>query len=579
MSHMIPRRAGRVVAGLLVAATWGMSSFGRAQTIGSFDTLPVVPADEALLFTPEGFTSEGHPAQALGDQTGQLQVMVRGPNGPQPTLCRVNLVGADGQYYYPAADRFYPYRLTGAWPEGLGNRQSKAPIRYWGRYFYSPGEFTATVPAGKVRIEVAKGLEFTPVVVERQLVAGHTERVDVQLQRTVDMAALGYYSGDAHLHFRRAHDEDDQLILDLLEAEDVRYGNILCYNDDTTSYVGQMAEQASPQYRGLGLDSARARGDFHIISGQEYRSSHYGHMNLFLRPDMVLSNKQQDPNTWPVFGVLARETRELGGHAVHAHGGYAQEIWADAVLGATDGVELLQFGLYRGIGLEGWYHLLNLGLQFPAVGASDYPACRKLCDCVTYVRASTPPSAADWVRAMATGKSLVTTGPLLVLEVDGHGPGDRLVFDVPRSVRIRVRVQSPAARVTNLALVVGGRTLAEQSVDPQGAHLGWAELAADIPLEHSTWIAARAWSTAPSGAPDAEAHTNPVYCYLQGRAPFEAASARFVEEKILEVRGAVEKRPFANQQAALEYFDAALARLRTLLEESGASAPTQADTP
>ncbi|MDG1893338.1 MAG: hypothetical protein P8J37_00360 [Fuerstiella sp.] len=53
--------------------------------------------------------------------------------------------------------------------------------------------------------------------------------------------------------------------------------------------------------------------------------------------------------------------------------------------GNVDGVELLQFGVYRGIGLTHWYHMLNTGFRVPAMGACDYPACRKLGDCKTYV--------------------------------------------------------------------------------------------------------------------------------------------------------------------------------------------------
>ena len=83
-------------------------------------------------------------------------------------------------------------------------------------------------------------------------------------------------------------------------------------------------------------------------------------------------------------GTSASRSREAGGISFYAHGGYAQEIYADIVQGNVDGVELLQFGVYRGIGLTEWYHMLNAGFRVPANGASDYPACRKLGDCKTY---------------------------------------------------------------------------------------------------------------------------------------------------------------------------------------------------
>ena len=116
-------------------------------------------------------------------------------------------------------------------------------------------------------------------------------------------------------------------------------------------------------------------------------------------------------NDWPAYGLVGRETRKKGGFAIHAHGGYAQEIYADAVQGDVDAVELLQFGIYRGIELADWYAFLNAGFRFPCVGASDFPACRKLGDCVTYVEHDpTAEGPEDWLRRAVDGRSFVTTG-------------------------------------------------------------------------------------------------------------------------------------------------------------------------
>ncbi len=100
-----------------------------------------------------------------------------------------------------------------------------------------------------------------------------------------------------------------------------------------------------------------------------------------------LKGKKVIADNWPLYGSLGRETRRQGGFAIHAHGGYSQAIYADFVQKNVDAVELLQFGVYRGIELADWYHILNIGYRFPCVGASDYPACRKLGDCQTYVYA------------------------------------------------------------------------------------------------------------------------------------------------------------------------------------------------
>ena len=225
---------------------------------------------------------------------------------------------------------------------------------------------------------------------------GATGDIKLSLARTVPMAEKGWHSGDPHLHFDRTGETDERTIFDLLAAEDIRFGMVLAYNE-TNAYPGEMKALNTPQLRGLSKDSIARRGDYQIISGQEYRNVVFGHLLLYLRDSLVAEGKSFDPNLGPVFGRVGEETQQLGGRAFHAHGGYAQEIWADLVQGATHGVELLQFGIYRGIGLEGWYRVLGCGFRFPGLGASDYPACRKLGDCRTYVHIDGEPTFVAWL--------------------------------------------------------------------------------------------------------------------------------------------------------------------------------------
>ena len=103
-------------------------------------------------------------------------------------------------------------------------------------------------------------------------------------------------------------------------------------------------------------------------------------------------------------------------------------IYADAIQNANvDGVELLQFGIYREIGLKDWYRLLNVGFPFSVSVTATIPACRWLADCRTY--ASTCAAEHNQYRAEHESvvlkrrrpeSSFVTTGPLLLLDVDGQ---------------------------------------------------------------------------------------------------------------------------------------------------------------
>ncbi|MBI4601597.1 MAG: CehA/McbA family metallohydrolase [Planctomycetes bacterium] len=565
----------------LAAALCLASARAQAQTPGQFDTVPVNPVDEAYIFTPPGFEREGKPAVASGAAVGRVHVVARDRATGRPTPCRANVVGPDGDYYRPAPGRLTPYDLTGAYPKGLGNRPSKAPIRYLGRSFYTSGDFTVEVPSGEVRIEVWKGFEIAPRTAAAKVAAGAAAEVEVVLDRTVPMSELGWWSGDPHLHFDRRGAEDDETILDLLEAEDIQHGAVLCYNADTARYTGLMEAQATPQLVGLGARTVRSRGPYSILSGQEYRSVHYGHMLLFLREDMALAGSTLDPGTWPVFGVVARETRERGGHAVYAHGGYAQEVIADSILGDAGAVELLQFGIYRGIGLEGWYALLSAGFRFPATGASDYPMCRFLGDARTYVHHGGRPTFAEWIQGAAEGRSFVTTGPLLLLEIEGKLPGAVLERSGPglHSVHVKARVRSEVAPVTSLQVIVNGRTAVETAVPAIESRGRWIEIEGTLGIARSSWIAARASSRAPGGSPDADAHTNPVYLHVDGKAPYEPEAVERLLALLDRQIAALERRIFPRQLDALAHFRRARERLLEVRAGGGQPAKAERDAP
>jgi putative membrane-bound dehydrogenase-like protein len=535
-------------AGVGVAVAIVLVSIARTARAG----------DESYLVTPPGFARPGLPKTASGEKTTRLRILIRDRTTGLPTACRINVVGPDGNFYQPPPNRLSPYSLIGQWPKtGKGNRESKAPIRYLGRFFYATAEVELIVPCGLVRIEAWKGFEYRPIVKRVEITAGQpTKPVRIELDHTVPMTSLGYYSGDPHLHFPRKTEADDQLIFDLLEAEDIHFASTLAYNEPPGTYTGSMETMAAPQFRGLGKASARQHGTTWIASGQEYRGTTYGHLNLYWRDDLVQNGQKTNADNWPLYGQLGRQTKRRGGYAVYAHGGYAQAIYADFVQKSVDAVELLQFGIYRGIELSGWYQILNIGYRFPCLGASDYPACRKLGDCQTYVYSQEQPDFAAWLQGAARGQSFVTTGPLLLLDVNGERPGS-IIHQTdagPHHVRTHVRAICEVAPIQTIQLIVSGKVVHEKQVAPADACGRWIELEHSLDSTRSCWIAARAFGRAPSGAPDAEAHTNPVYVYLDGKAPYDRDSLDQLVGRIDQQMAEHRNRQFAEQARVLDDF-------------------------
>ena len=188
---------------------------------------------------------------------------------------------------------------------GWGNRPGKAPIRYLGRFFYSAGKAAVNVPAGAVRVEVWKGFEYRPTTLSTQVSAGKLQRVELTLEKTTAMSDAGYWSGDPHIHIQRTDANDEKRILDLLEAEDIHFGTTLAYNEPAGPYAGFMSRMDSPQLRGLGKRSILSRGSYSLLSGEEYRSRSYGHLNLFLLDEPVMTGRsayaaRRPPDRHPV---------------------------------------------------------------------------------------------------------------------------------------------------------------------------------------------------------------------------------------------------------------------------------------
>jgi len=557
---------GMIAVVLPFAAVW----FGRAALVQRKSTATAEQVEGVVHPT-------GKPKSADAASAGTLRLTIIDADSKSPVFCRVNVVGSDGNYYEPDDHRLKPWSL-----HRLGNRKDKGPIRYYGWFFYCDGKCTVRVPPGKTRIEVWKGFEYSPVRVETDVRKGEAIRKTVSISLAVDMAKLGWYSGDTHIHLNRRNKTDDARALDLAAAEDIRFAHILAMNDPRT-YSPTMGSQIWHQNSGLGPRSARFRTDgggrYGIMSGQEYRCGTFGHICLVGHSRLVQGDGlKTNPSNWPVFGLVADETTALGGRSFHAHGGYEREIYADFAQKTTSGVELLQFAVYRGIALDGWYHILNAGFTFPAVGASDYPYCRALGDCRTYVwqnndhlkRTGRPgPEFASWLKGAAEGQSFFTTGPLLTMTINGHGPAYHLRLPKGKqTLPVKIWMQSPVAGVDEIHVIAGGKVVARRRLKPKERR-GPVEWTVPVHVEKPTWIAVRAFAkNRQTRREDMEAHTNPIYVRIDDKPPFEADSVRWLLRKLDGRIGFHAKRKFPQREKVLSYFRKSRAVLEGLLRNA-----------
>jgi hypothetical protein len=198
-------------------------------------------------------------------------------------------------------------------------------------------------------------------------------------------------------------------------------------------------------------------------------------------------------------------------------------------------------------GVDLYYQYLNAGFRLPIAAGTD-----KSGDDIpvgsnrVYVSTKGRSDFAAWLAGIKAGTGFVTNGPLLDLDVDGHGPGEEISFDGPRTVKVRATARS-LLPFTTLEIVLNGSPVAhvlrlvQANAPVDGVYT--LETEATVRLERSSWFAARAFAD-PDITPrllprqsSVFAHTNPVYCLREGQRVREAASIAYLRRSVDALRG------------------------------------------
>ncbi|HEV2448126.1 MAG TPA: CehA/McbA family metallohydrolase, partial [Candidatus Sulfopaludibacter sp.] len=366
--------------------------------------------------------------------------------------------------------------------------------------FYADGGFEARVPAGSYRLRVSKGFEYGEQTLALELAPGGSATREVLLTRWIDMPARGWYSSDDHIHLRRSP-ADDPKILKWVAAEDIHVGNILEMGDFWATYFSQYAFGERGRYQ---------EGGRILSAGQEEpRTPEIGHTISLGAREMV--RMQRD---YYSYDRLFDRVHELGGLAGFAHQGFSFHAYRGMVLntlaGKTDFLELAQFCVPEGpLPVKYYYHFLDLGFRLTALAGSDFPWCGKgvaqIGNARFYTYTGEPALRWDaWFAAMKAGHTFVTTGPMLLLEVNGHRPGDAI--DIAPGTKVRVKAEAFGPTLKRLEIVGHGKTL--QAMGPASGRLS---MEMEVTPAHGMWIAAKC-----EGADTQFAHTTPVYVTVNG---------------------------------------------------------------
>ena len=447
-------------------------------------------------------------AQAGPAPQGVIRGALRDGATGQPVAAKMRVTSvATGEVYMPASCiRTMPAR-------------SRAGVRY----FYARGSYEVALPPGRYDIEAVRGICHQPEFARIDVESGATRVRDFSLRLLWDLHASGWYSGNTHTHYNVDIEEsvDERLrMVPPAEAVDVSVISYLIRN--TLPYASNRIPIGRlPQF---------SRDGSILDMGEECRNNStansipfgYGHCLFLNIPRLIepastgmLSADGKSPD-FPTVSMLCAEARRIGGTTVWCHNGHGLEAPVAVALGHIDALNIAD-GFP--VEYERYYQFLNCGFRLPISSGTDwweYDHNR------VFVQVRGAFSYETWLEGLRAGRTFVSNGPLLHLEVNGKGPGSVLEYGGRVRVTARALSRVPFER---LEIVADGEVVASQTAN----NLQEAKLEREVQVGGSGWIAARvSGNTATRLGYPVFAHTNPVYIQAGGAARRLAEAARAV---------------------------------------------------
>jgi hypothetical protein len=287
-----------------------------------------------------------------------------------------------------------------------------------------------------------------------------------------------------------------------------------------------------------------------VYVGQENRQHTLGHLGLLGLKRPVMPWSSDGPDEAELGGNLetslsrwADACHEQGGMVVIPHfpSPYCEGP-ALIVTGRSDAVEWL---VQEPRGHREFYRYLNMGYRLPLAGGTDKMSSDTAVGmCRTYVRIpeEEPFSYERWCRGLAAGRTFITTGPLIELQVEGVHPGDDVELPAAGgTVEVHARVRG-VFPVHSLEIVMNGEVVARTERASGERSLSIRE---PIAVDRHSWIAARcggpSYFDGPRHVDSWErpifAHTSAVYLAVGG--PWEMFDPEETAAPLALLRGGV----------------------------------------
>lgn len=423
---------------------------------------------------------------------GKLQVKVVDAATGRPIRSRVYLNASDGRAYAPSESWFRADWLMFDHMDQEGEYH----------YFHTDGDFEIDLPPGNASLAASKGFEYMPFRKEVLVTANQTATLTLPLKRIDNMAARGWWDGNNHFHMNYAgvYFNTPSRLMEQAEGEDIHVlNNLICNKEQRIPDIGHFT----------GAPDQVSTGTRLLFHSQEYHPPFWGHATfLNLKKHIVIPDYVGYQNTivdsiYPTNTTPFRVAREQGGLAGYAHGA-GPHFPVDLALDNVDFVEANAI-----TGMEPLYRAWNCGYKVVASAGEDaFPNFYRsyiLGSNRVYVRSGPKLDYDKWTADFRAGRSFVTSGPLILLKVNGKEPGDEIRLPAgSHTVKVDVEVKS-ITPVESIEVMHNGRSLGNVKT---------------VTVDRSGWISVQVkakYTRDPIRRPFPFAATMPVWITVDGK--------------------------------------------------------------
>lgn len=398
---------------------------------------------------------------------------------------------------------------------------------------------TVTVPKQRLMIEALSGLETELTRKLVDLADKESYDLTLPLVRFHRPADEGWHNGNTHLHLRSlTREQADEYLRSISRADELELAFV--------SYLTRA--KADHAY----ISNTYTKEDLERLSGRdvlfdwaiEHRHNFgpggegFGHV-MFLNTKKLIEPVSIGPGImgqgtdWPSIRHGIDQAREQGATIVWCHNTFGHEDVPDWIAGVIDANNIFDGGS-RGDYADSFYRFMNVGLRVPFSTGTDwfiYDFSR------VYVDVKDSLTISSWLNALKEGKTFITNGPMLNLEVDGYGPGGVIRLDKPAQVKAIGRVVG-RRDFQAIELIHNGRVVATAQSTPAGGHFE-GQMDFTLSIDEPGWVALRIESDEKTElGGELFGHTSAVYFELAGKTIFRSDVA---ETLIAEMRTAMGK--------------------------------------